>query len=64
MRKILFLILLIPVLVLSKDKQIDEPVILHTDIACFEYHGLVDMLKNKFGEDAMFVAKKIGRAHV
>ena len=57
MRRILLLLLLIPVLVLSKDKQANEPIMFRTDVACFEHQGLLEILKNKFGEDPVFVAK-------
>ena len=57
MRRILLLLLLIPVLVLSKDKQANEPIMFHTDVACFDHQGLLEILKNKFGEDPVFVAK-------
>mgnify|MGYP003336822734 CR=1 FL=1 len=57
MRRTLLLLLLLPLLALSKDKSSDGHIVVHTDVHCFKYQVAMSDLKDKYGEEPIFIGK-------
>ena len=57
MRRLLSLIILVPLLALSKDNTTNGHVIVDAEVHCFTYKSLIKDLKEKYHEDPVFAGE-------